>query len=70
MKNNTRVTFTHPQLGTMTGCIEHDPHQRQDLFFPDEVHHDDLLNGWGIEPEAGFFITGPDADPGIIVTPL
>ena len=61
-----RVTYSHPSLplcGTMAGEERWDGWELEFLFFPDEVHHAQLLSKYGYEPEAGLFLEGATVSP-------
>lgn len=56
---DNRVTYFHPDLskvGPMTGRVEFDAYEKEDLFFPDEVFHDGLYDAYGVEGAAGLYL--------------
>lgn len=56
------ATWFHPSdtelldLGVLTGHIEFDEWEGQDMFYPDEKFHAELYKR-GFEPVAGFWLT-------------
>jgi hypothetical protein len=47
----------------MAGEERWDGWELEFLFFPDEVHHAQLLSKYGYEPEAGLFLEGATVSP-------
>ena len=60
-----RVTYAHPSLPKlpMTGVVEHDSWEGEDLFYPDAEFHERLLEWYGYEPEAGLSLGDATVTP-------